>query len=108
MLARATLNLGWRRRDTTAGEPLKAGFSSLPRIHTPAAPPMSIWRLPIARSVFVINSGAHVTKGACNFYELLGCRLLIQRTMLLHARRTKRDNGGDRVRLHQVDGIKFY
>jgi hypothetical protein len=44
--------------------------------------------------VFVINSGAHVTKGACNFYELLGCRLLIQRTMLLHARRTKRDNRG--------------
>jgi hypothetical protein len=29
--------------------------------------------------VFVINSGAYVTKGACNFYELLGCRLLIQR-----------------------------
>jgi hypothetical protein len=26
MLARATLNLGWRRRDTTAGGPLKAGF----------------------------------------------------------------------------------
>jgi hypothetical protein len=28
------------------------------------------------RQVFVINSGAYVTKVACNFYELLGWRLV--------------------------------
>src|SRR4029077_9728695 len=102
-------------------------FSSLPRIHTSAAPPMSIWRRlqdslprflpPIVRQVFVINSGAYVTEGARNFYELLGSRLVdpTHSAMCIcvlprshpTGRRKKTDQSWDRVRLCQDDGIKF-